>query len=100
MEQNNELKITDRCEESNIRSLAAGIIMQACSDYEFILKNGTVGERKISETKEHLEDWFLKNCPPYGGYLGIQGRKMLEQMQENFRNYGSVKMPLPRKGDK
>lgn len=100
MEQNNELKITDRCDESNIRSLAAGIIMQACSDYEFILKNGIVGEKMIGETKKHLENWFLKNCPPYGGYLGIQGRKMLKQMKDNFRKYKSVKMPLSRKGDK
>lgn len=97
MEETKEFKFVKTEDEANIRSLAAGIIMQACNDYEYILKNGTVGERRIRDTKEHLEDWFLKNCPPYGGYLGIQGRKMLEQMQDNYRKYRSVRMPLSKK---
>lgn len=100
MEETKEFKFVKTEDEANIRGLAAGIIIQACNDYEYILKNGRRGEHRIKESKEHLEDWFLKGCPPYGGYLGIQGSKILEQMKENYAKYKSVRMPSEKKNKK
>lgn len=88
-------EITIRNNEA-AKELAVAIVDQACSDYEYILKNGNIGERRVGQTKVSLEKFFNDNGV-YFEHLNINGPKILRQMKENFSKYGKVRVPYDEK---